>query len=475
MTPSPESQAKGPSYLAPAATGSTLSRMKSAVVTDRAKTKTVSQTTSAVAEDVRPAKAKNRKRKQAENGEDASIEDPTLPRTKKRKVTDKMPPPTHPTKSTETTTVDSSTAAKDSHAARHSSTSSKALFNPSEMASSSRAVNRDLPAAPKATKRFNIVLADTDSSDDEPIIRTKTTKSSALPKATEQFKPTAKKTATPATKPTAKIPRAEPLPVGDAVMSAAKTRLEQIKAIDKENKRLQAELGPDEDDDTERPAKKDEDSEATEVDSEDEEELRKYRASQTSGNGTKALETSLKKLADIKKRADAVASLPRRTRQKHNVPDPLSDDESEAAATDEDTKPKAKKRGRPRKQTKKGEDSDASSRAAASARGKGKRPNQYKTNANEVGRKRWSDEENKVFLFALEANYYRKDANHTLPWAAIQKLHGKDGTECQTLANRNVVQMKDRARNIALRIVNDSKKLPEFLTFITLPKSRIRV
>ncbi|KIM31590.1 hypothetical protein M408DRAFT_327089 [Serendipita vermifera MAFF 305830] len=467
MTPSPESQAKQPSA---APSGTTLSRMKSAIVSEQAKSKTITRATSTgPAGEAATIKAKGRKRKPVEEEDGAHADDAAVPRTKKRKVATEMLPPARSTKATESSSTRSSaTAAGPPHAAVHSSASGILPTHSSTMAGPSRAAETR-PAAPKVARR-NQVLADTDSSDDEPVIRKKAAAPAlGRPKSiflaerpAEPAKPLPKKTVQPV-----------PLVVSDAIMSASKTRLEQIKAINKESKRLAAELGPDEDSDA-PPKDENENDEKTE-DSDSEEELRKHRQATGRGNGVKALDESRKKLEDLKRRAKATSTLPMRTRLKHIVPEPLSDDEPEAVETGEEEEPKPRKRGRPRGRVEKAKDSDAPSRSRSPAAKKARqRPNLYKTNAAEVGRKRWTDEENKVFLFALEGKYHDKKASLVNIWSDILELHGPNGTECQTLANRNGVQLKDRARNIAMKMVKEGKELPEYLSFFKLPAVRVR-
>lgn len=463
MTPSPESQAKVPSYPARAPTGSTLSKMKSAVVTERAKARGGSAGPTG---DAAPVKSKTLKRKTIEEEGEEHAEDPASTRKKKRKAVNEMPPPAAPTKGTGTNSVRSSeTLVQPPHAARHSSTSETVSFNSSAMAGPSRVADR---AAPKATKRYNIVLADTDSSEDEPVIRTKS-KSTALVEPVNSITATKKASAT-ALRTTTKPPVS--LTVNDALMLASRMRLEQIKAINQKNKELMKELGPDSDDE-DIPKKQDKDDDETEDDGDSEEEVRKFRRSATDSQQAKTFEESRQNLADLKTRAKASSKLPHRRRQNHIIPETLSEDEPEAIETDEEGDvAKSKKRGRPRHKDAK---PVAPKRSASPAqKTETKRINMYKTNAQEVGKRRWTEEESRVLLFALEAEFYKEGGTILHPWAGIQKRHGPDGTECQTLANRNVVQLKDRARNMATKMANSGMGVPEYLSFIKLPKRKLR-
>ncbi|KAG8817782.1 hypothetical protein FRC17_011091, partial [Serendipita sp. 399] len=95
----------------------------------------------------------------------------------------------------------------------------------------------------------------------------------------------------------------------------------------------------------------------------------------------------------------------------------------------------------------------------------------YATGGNETGRVRWTQEEDDVLLFAIEALYYK--GNLLKPWDLIIKQHGPDGTEDRLLARRNVQQLKDRARNIAIKMSSNQEVIPEYLRWIKLPAKRV--
>jgi len=87
------------------------------------------------------------------------------------------------------------------------------------------------------------------------------------------------------------------------------------------------------------------------------------------------------------------------------------------------------------------------------------------------GRVKWRAEEDACLLEALR-DLYAKGQMLT-PWSTILKLHGATGTKSKTLLGRNCVQLKDRARNIAIRLHTQRKEVPEYLRFIKLPESRV--
>lgn len=99
------------------------------------------------------------------------------------------------------------------------------------------------------------------------------------------------------------------------------------------------------------------------------------------------------------------------------------------------------------------------------------RPNIYHTGRNTSGRVKWTAEEDSCLLEALR-DLHAKGQMLT-PWSTILKLHGATGTKSQTLVGRNCVQLKDRARNIAIRLHTQRKEVPEYLGFIKLPESRV--
>ena len=99
------------------------------------------------------------------------------------------------------------------------------------------------------------------------------------------------------------------------------------------------------------------------------------------------------------------------------------------------------------------------------------RPNIYHTGRNMSGRVKWTAEEDSCLLEALR-DLHAKGQMLT-PWSTILKLHGVTGTKSKTLLGRNCVQLKDRARNIAIRLHTQRKEVPEYLGFIKLPESRV--
>lgn len=99
------------------------------------------------------------------------------------------------------------------------------------------------------------------------------------------------------------------------------------------------------------------------------------------------------------------------------------------------------------------------------------RPNIYHTGRNMSGRVKWTAEEDTCLLQALR-DLHGKGQMLT-PWSTILKLHGVTGTKSKTLLGRNCVQLKDRARNIAIRLHTQRKEVPEYLGFIKLPESRV--
>ena len=99
------------------------------------------------------------------------------------------------------------------------------------------------------------------------------------------------------------------------------------------------------------------------------------------------------------------------------------------------------------------------------------RPNIYHTGRNMSGRVKWTAEEDSCLLEALR-DLHTKGQMLT-PWSTIHKLHGAAGTKSTTLIGRNCVQLKDRARNIAIRLHTQRKEVPEYLGFIKLPESRV--
>ena len=166
------------------------------------------------------------------------------------------------------------------------------------------------------------------------------------------------------------------------------------------------------------------------------------------------LQRSKTQLADLQMRAKKNARpAERRTQHLPIRAEDLDEDELDEDEEQEQEKPK-KKRGRPRKEIVE----DAPPRPSV---------NRYRTGNNETGRVRWTRDEDMTLLFAIEALYYRGEL--TKPWGAISQRHGIHGTEDQVLAERNVQQMRDRARNIVIGKIKRGEEVPEYLGFITLP------
>lgn len=99
------------------------------------------------------------------------------------------------------------------------------------------------------------------------------------------------------------------------------------------------------------------------------------------------------------------------------------------------------------------------------------RPNIYHTGRNMSGRVKWTVEEDTCLLEALR-DLHAKGQMLT-PWSMILKMHGVTGTKSKKLFGRNCVQLKDRARNIAIRLHTQRKEVPDYLRFIKLPESRV--
>ena len=515
MTPSPEVEdrvwslpEKGPRNGrgkdgAGEATKSTLRRMKAAVVsTDRGRGRTASRGTSvdpvAVGDD-EEEEEKKRSRKRKPDIEEEAYEEAHGPRAKKRKGTSgkAMPPPaggsTKP-KGASAVSRPSATSTTNTlvdpqpYAARHSSASSTTLFDPSRMAGPSFSTGvstgavRAVPPATTSARR-PVIMADTDSSDGEVLFRCKKTTSNGVAASEEATVPSApappaKSTAAvtstagrgnmPAAAAAAPAParapatvqskpdQPYPLPAADELMKYSKERLSKIKDINEKNKKMYAALvGKDEDGD----------SDATEEDSEKEsEELRKFRERRArEARGELRVDDELEKfrmkLEDLKKRSKEVETLPVRKRAKKLILGSSEDEERGGSEWEGEPVSVPRPRGRPRKHP------------AGEQRKREKRDYQYAVGGNEWGRKKWTEAEDKTLLFALEAAFHQGELLR--PWKRIHDLHGPDGTESKELENRNVVQIKDRARAIAEKYVREEKERPEYLKWISLSEKRV--
>jgi hypothetical protein len=498
MTPSPESD-RGASYVPPngarnaradaEAAKSTLSRIKAAVVSsDRGKGRgtsvdpAVEDTDGVLVDDAVGGTKKGRKRKQGSDEEDEEYTEEQRAKKRKGRNGKVMPPPARvPGKPTGTTARPSvaSTATTlvnpPAYAARHSSASSSTLFNPSHMAGPSSAAGTGAVRAAPLVMRHSVVMADTDSSDDQrPIRRRKTaatTSKTAPPVPAPPARSTSttgtatatKNTSTSVATPMQSKPRKPvPLPISDELMKSSKERLSQIKEINEKNRRLYAALvGEDE-----------EDPDATEDSGNDnEEELRKFRErrerearGQLRGPEIDDLERSRSKLEDLKQRSKAVEKLPVRRRAKKAKGEAGSSEEEDELEEEEEGEEEEKvdaprPRGRPRKNP------------PGSKRERGPREYKYAVGGNEHGRKKWTEDEDKTLLFALEATYHEGDLLR--PWQKIRDLHGPDGTDSNELAGRNVMQIKDRARAIAEKMVREGSYRPDYLAWIKVSQKRL--
>lgn len=372
-----------------------------------------------------------RKRKAGEEEEEALM-------AKKRKVGDGM-------------------MASTTYAARHSTAFESTPTDPATLASPSTAKvplrNAASPSEPVRTKpKPHVVMAATSSDSEEDIgSRARRNAKRRADLLTRNQKPVGDRKLATAPGPTEFPPRRPNLsyrgPISidasDRRLKEAKSRIEELKKLSEEQKKTLAALEDEEDSKTETsgdeyqppPASNIEEDKA--LDSEAE------------------LERSKQRIADIKARA-AKAKDPLETRQRHL---PVESDEESEPTLDTGKK----KRGRPRRAV----TSDVEEPAVPVT----KRKNKYATGGNETGgRMRWSEEEDKTLLFALEALYY--SGKMTKPWIKILERHGPQGTDDQKLARRNVVQLKDRARNIAKRHAAKGEAIPVYLNWITLPTKK---
>jgi hypothetical protein len=99
------------------------------------------------------------------------------------------------------------------------------------------------------------------------------------------------------------------------------------------------------------------------------------------------------------------------------------------------------------------------------------RPNKnarkYVIGKGHIGRRTWTDEEGVVFMDALNALYKHKKKNASYAiYAEVLKLHGPNGSESEELANWNNVQLKDKARNILIRLQRDGLSVRPWSTWL---------
>ena len=68
---------------------------------------------------------------------------------------------------------------------------------------------------------------------------------------------------------------------------------------------------------------------------------------------------------------------------------------------------------------------------------------------------------------ALNALYKHKKKNASYAiYAEVLKLHGPNGSESEELANWNNVQLKDKARNILIRLQRDGLSVRPWSTWL---------
>ena len=99
------------------------------------------------------------------------------------------------------------------------------------------------------------------------------------------------------------------------------------------------------------------------------------------------------------------------------------------------------------------------------------RPNKnarkYVIGKGHIGRRTWTDLEEEVFMDALNALYKHKKKNASYAiYAEVLNLHGPNGSESEELANWNNVQLKDKARNILIRLQHDGLSVRLWSTWL---------
>ncbi|PVF98632.1 hypothetical protein CPB86DRAFT_352323 [Serendipita vermifera] len=433
---------------------SMITKMKKAVTAERDRTRTTSTSTIKstngsftgvkIAEADKPVDKKRKRDKELENEHDQETVDSP---TKKRKTNSVMPPPAPSVKSAATSLKKPSVVAP--FAGRESGDLSITLIDSSELAgtSTSKTVGPTSVQSAKTTAgsvlprrpKKPVVMAESDSYTNSGT-ETETESDSVAANIVPQKKPGSKNelnrdTSTTKGQRTTKIPSNYDLDRQDQRHTNSQIRLEQIKAINNESK--QRLIALDGEEGNESSTKQQKESKRTEAPP--------VNLDSDSDETDDSLKRSKLKLASIKKKVEG-ARPPKMTRAHHLHP--TSDEEQDAEAGN-------RKRGRPRKPV-------AEERIPKST----PKENRYKTGGNELGRVRWTAEEDKALLFALDALF--GEGKLTRPWNDILQMHGPQGELGQELAGRNAVQLKDRARNLAIQYARQGK-VPEYLSWITLP------
>ncbi|KAG8858868.1 hypothetical protein FRB91_009112 [Serendipita sp. 411] len=430
---------------------------------------------------VSPSKEKRKRQINEEVASDEDEDEEAESRTaKKRKVESGMPPPSViPSKKNTDAVAKKHTDAtgrnpRDSLLSRPSGSSTVTLVqSPSSAASAkqkaketlSTTVQKPSEVVPPKPKRRPLVLADT-SSDESDGGNTRARRMRRAMKAAEiNTSPPASMAASP---PTHKQPtvastsktasrRDETQSVSQSDMEAMARRLgieagktasarERIAAIraDQEAAKRRALAAAS--------GEKDEE----EVDSEEEWRRRKAASLQrvVEADSEDELQRSKAKVKELQRRAQAPPPVLKRAKHLPVLSEDEEEEEEEEAEAGAGSK---KKRGRPRKVH----------RSESPEQEMPKQIYRYATGGNETGRVRWTKEEDEVLLFAIEALYYKGD--RVKPWDLIHRQHGPNGTEDRLLARRNVQQLKDRARNIAIKYASNNGPVPEYLRWIKIP------
>lgn len=87
----------------------------------------------------------------------------------------------------------------------------------------------------------------------------------------------------------------------------------------------------------------------------------------------------------------------------------------------------------------------------------------YTIGQNNVGRKKWTDEETDCLMSAMNSVMTGEDAKLKLrPYFAVLQLHGDKGSIDNLLASRNNMQLKDKVRNEILRRKRGGIQVPEW-------------
>ncbi|PWN34295.1 uncharacterized protein FA14DRAFT_180921 [Meira miltonrushii] len=87
----------------------------------------------------------------------------------------------------------------------------------------------------------------------------------------------------------------------------------------------------------------------------------------------------------------------------------------------------------------------------------------YTIGQNNVGRKKWTNEETQCLMSAMDSIMTGEDAKLKLrPYFAVLQLHGERGSIDNLLATRNNMQLKDKVRNEILRLKRGGTEVPEW-------------